>query len=117
VGDFLRRHDMTKEFTAQGWEREVLRSDKPVLVDFWAPWCGPCRRQGPVVDALAEEVGEGALVGKLNVDEHPEVAARYGIRSIPTVAVFRDGKPVKGFVGMTDIPALKEALVGAGARI
>ena len=100
----------TKEFTAQNWEKEVLKSSKPVLVDFWAPWCGPCRIQGPLVDELADEVGETAVVGKLNSDEQQEIAAHYGIRSIPTVLVFKDGKPRKGFVGVTSLPHMKAAL-------
>lgn len=106
---------MTKNFTDESWEKDVLASDKPVLVDFWAPWCGPCRMQGPVVDALAAEVGESAVVGKLNVDENPNVAAHYGIRSIPTIAVFMGGKPVQGFLGVTQKEKLKEALLAASA--
>jgi thioredoxin 1 len=108
---------MTKEFTTENWEKDVMKSEKPVLVDFWAPWCGPCQMQGPVVETLAKEVGEAAVVGKLNVDEHPEVAAQYGVRSIPTIAVFHQGKPVQGFVGLTNAPALKKALVSAGAKL
>ena len=104
----------TKEFTVENWEKEVLGSGKPVLVDFWAPWCGPCRMQGPLVEKLAEEVGNEALVGKLNSDEHPEIAAHYGIRSIPTIMVFKGGKPVKGFVGVTNVSSMKSALLGAG---
>ena len=105
----------TKEFNVQNWEREVLMSDKPVLVDFWAPWCGPCRMQGPLVEKLAEEVGDQAVVGKLNSDEYPEIAAQYGIRSIPTLIVFKDGKPAKGFVGVTPVPSMRAALQEAGA--
>ena len=99
-----------KEFTVQNWEKEVLKSDKPVLVDFWAPWCGPCRAQGPLVEKLAAEVGETAVVGKLNSDEHPDIAVQYGIRSIPTLLVFKDGKPRKSFVGITPISNMKSAL-------
>ncbi|HUO58982.1 MAG TPA: thioredoxin [bacterium] len=104
----------TKEFTRQNWETEVLGSDKPVLVDFWAPWCGPCRMQGPMVEKLAEEIGPRAVVGKLNSDEHPEVAAHYGIRGIPTLMVFHRGKPRQTFVGVTPPAILKSALLGAG---
>jgi thioredoxin 1 len=105
---------MTKEFTDGNWEKEVLKAEVPVLVDFWAPWCGPCRSQGPIVETLAKELGDKALVGKLNVDENPEVASNYGIRSIPTLAVFKNGEPVKGFVGMTPAGELKKALAAAG---
>jgi thioredoxin 1 len=104
----------TKEFTVQNWKEEVLNSDKPVLVDFWAPWCGPCRMQGPLVEKLAEEVGEEAVVGKLNSDEHPEVAAHYGIRSIPTLLIFKNGKPAKSFVGVTNVTSMKTALQEVG---
>ena len=100
----------TKEFTVDNWEKEVLGSEKPVLVDFWAPWCGPCRMQGPIVEQIAEEIGEQAVVGKLNSDEHPEIAAHYGIRGIPTLMVFSAGKPKKTFVGVTPPAALKSAL-------
>jgi len=106
----------TKEFTVQNWEKEVLESKKPVLVDFWAPWCGPCRMQGPMVDQLAEEVGESAVVGKLNSDEQGEIAAHYGIRSIPTLLIFKDGKPKKSFVGVTPVPSLKAALQEAAGK-
>jgi thioredoxin 1 len=104
---------MAKEFTDQNWEKDVLASKKPVLVDFWAPWCGPCRMQGPIVEELAEDMGDQAVVGKLNVDENPEVASKYGIRSIPTIAVFKDGQPVQGFVGVTRKETLKAVLQSA----
>ena len=103
-----------KEFTVQNWEKEVLGSDKPVLVDFWAPWCGPCRMQGPLVEKLAEEVGETAVVGKLNSDEQGIIAAQYGIRSIPTLLIFKNGRPTRQFVGVTPVPAMKAALQEAG---
>lgn len=101
-----------KEFTAGNWKKEVLGSDKPVLVDFWAPWCGPCRMQGPLVEKLAEEMGEEAVVGKLNSDEYPEIAGHYGIRSIPTILIFKNGEPREGFVGVTNVPNMKAALSG-----
>ncbi len=103
-----------KEFTVENWEKEVLKSSKPVLVDFWAPWCGPCRMQGPIVERLAEEVGEKAVVGKLNSDDHPEIAAKYGIRGIPTLMVFQKGEPKNTFIGVTNAPALEAALLAAG---
>ncbi len=90
---------MAKQFTDSNWEQEVLGSDKPVLVDFWAEWCGPCRMIGPLVEELATEYEGKALIGKLNVDENPGVASKYGIRSIPTLLVFKGGEIVDKIVG------------------
>lgn len=97
------------EFTDSNFDQEVLKSDKPVFVDFWAPWCGPCQMMGPVVDQLAEEV-KGAKVGKVNVDENPATAQKYGIMSIPTMKIFKNGQVVKEFVGMQGKDALKSEL-------
>ncbi len=91
---------------------DVLASSVPVLVDFWAPWCGPCRMVGPVVEGIAEELGEKAVVGKINVDEQPELASRFGVMSIPTLAVFKDGRLAGSMVGVRskqDILKLLEA--------
>lgn len=89
---------------------EVLESTTPVLVDFWAAWCGPCQMMGPVIDELAEETKEKYKVGKLNVDENRETASKYGVMSIPTLIVFKDGKNVKQFVGVQNKEALKAEL-------
>lgn len=100
---------MAMEFTDSNFDQEVLKSDKPVFVDFWAPWCGPCQMMGPVVDQLAEEV-KGAKVGKVNVDENPATAQKYGIMSIPTMKIFKNGQVVKEFVGMQGKDILKSEL-------
>ena len=86
------------ELTNENFEQEVLHSDKPVLVDFWASWCGPCRMLSPIVDEVAEERSD-IKVGKINVDEQPELARKYGVMSIPTVIVFRDGDEYRKSVG------------------
>jgi thioredoxin 1 len=84
---------------------EVLNSDKPVLLDFWAPWCGPCRRVVPIVEEIARERAD-IKVGKVNVDEQPELAARFGVMSIPTLVVMKDGKIVNQSMGARPKPAI-----------
>jgi thioredoxin 1 len=101
---------MEMQFTDQNFEAEVLKSDKPVLVDFWAVWCGPCQMMGPIVEELAEEVKDKYKVGKMNVDENRETAAKFGIMSIPTLIIFKDGKAVKQLVGVQAKENLKEEL-------
>ena len=101
---------MVKEFTNQNFEEEVLKSDVPVLVDFWAPWCGPCQMMGPVIEELAKEAGNQAKVGKLNVEENREIASQYGIMSIPAIKIFKDGKAAKEFVGVQNKETLAEEL-------
>lgn len=98
------------EFTDANFQQEVLQSKEPVLVDFWAVWCMPCRAIAPAVEALATEYKGRAKVGKLNVDENMQTAARYGIRSIPTLLVFKDGKPVDQIVGVQPKDKLAAAL-------
>jgi len=98
------------EFTDTNWESEVLGSDKPVLVDFWAEWCGPCRRLAPTVDELATDYDGRLTVGKLNVDENPAVAMRFSIRGIPTLLLFKGGQIVEQIVGLADKDALKKLI-------
>ncbi len=90
---------MALEFTDANFEELVLRSDKPVIVDFWAEWCGPCRMVGPIVNKLGEEYGEKAVVGKLNVDQNPGITTKFGIRNIPTILFFKGGEQVDKQVG------------------
>jgi thioredoxin 1 len=88
------------EFTTDNWEKEVSQSDKPVLVDFWAAWCGPCRMLSPAIDRIAEQFAGKVKVGKLNVDDHQEIALRYDITSIPRVLLFKGGaQPVDSVLG------------------
>ena len=98
------------QFTDQNFEQEVLKSEKTTLVDFWAVWCGPCQMMGPVIEELAEDVKGKYKVGKLNVDENRETASKYGVMSIPTLIIFKDGKEVKQLVGVQSKESLKEEL-------
>lgn len=95
--------------TAENFESEVMKSDKPVLLDFWASWCGPCRMVSPVVEEIANE-NPGIKVGKVNVDEQPELAQRFGVMSIPTLIVFKNGQVVNQSVGARPKAALLELL-------
>ncbi len=101
---------MAIEFTDQNFEDEVLKSKKPVLVDFWAPWCGPCQMMGPIIDEVAKEIGKTAKVGKLNVDDNPEMSQKYGVMSIPTLIIFKDGEKVKEMTGVQEKNGLVDEL-------
>lgn len=90
---------MTQELTGKNFN-EIIKSDKPVMVDFWASWCGPCRMLAPVIDEIAEEYAGRITVGKVNVDSESALASQYAIVSIPTVIIFKDGKAVEKFVGV-----------------
>lgn len=100
---------MAIELTDANFDAEVLKSEKPVLVDFWAPWCGPCQMMGPVIEQLAGEMST-VKIGKLDVDENPNTASAYGIMSIPALKIFKEGKVVKEFVGVQSKDTLKAEL-------
>ncbi len=91
--------DKTLVFTDENFEKEALQSDLPVMVDFWAPWCGPCQMAGPVIEELAEEYAGKVKIGKLNVDDNQQVAMKYGVMSIPTVILFKGGKEIGRKIG------------------
>jgi thioredoxin 1 len=96
--------------TESTFEQEVLQSDKPVIVDFWAEWCGPCHAIAPVLDRIAEERGGELKVVKVNIDEEQNLAMRYGIASIPTVVLFKDGEPAAAAIGAQPKSALEKSL-------
>ena len=103
---------MAIELTDSNFEELVLKSDKPVMVDFWAEWCGPCRMVGPVVEELGKEYEGKAVVGKLNVDNNAQVSMKYGIRSIPTILFFKNGELVDRSVGAVPKAQLAQKLDG-----
>lgn len=100
----------TAEFTDSNFQAEVLQSTQPVLVDFWAPWCGPCRMIAPLVEELAGEYAGQVKVGKLNIDDNPRSADAYGVQSIPTLLVFKGGEVVDRFVGVQPKSRLQASL-------
>lgn len=103
------------ELTEDNFQAEVLQSSQPVLVDFWAPWCGPCLRIAPLVEQLAAENAGTARFGKVNVDSNQNLAASYGVSSIPTLIVFKDGQVASSFVGLQPKDRLQQALDDAAA--
>ena len=101
---------MEYKFTSADFEKEVLQSDKPVLVDFFADWCGPCKMMAPVVEQLAEELDGKAKVGKLNIDENMDIAEKYRVMNIPTFLIFKDGQEKERIVGAVSKNELKNKL-------
>jgi thioredoxin 1 len=101
--------------TADNFQTEVLGSPVPVLVDFWAEWCGPCKMIAPVLDELATELGATVKIGKVNIDEHQQLASQFGVRAIPTLLIFKGGEVREQIVGMRSKRDLKESLTKAAA--
>jgi thioredoxin 1 len=104
----MAKEDSMVQFTDANFEQEVLKSENPVLVDFWAPWCGPCRAVGPVVEDLAESYKGRVKVGKINIDDNPKTAETYGVMSIPTLILFNKGDIMDKLIGLSP----KERLEG-----
>jgi thioredoxin 1 len=101
---------MIIQLTNENFEEVVLKNDLPVLVDFWASWCGPCKRIAPILESLAEEVEGKAIIAKLEVDDEPAIADSYQIMSIPTILIFKDGKIIKQLIGLHGKDTLKQHL-------
>ena len=106
---------MAKNITIENFEQEVLNSDKPVLLDFWAEWCGPCRMLTPILEKLHSEIGESAVIGKVNVDEQRELAQKFGVMSIPSVFVMKGGRVVDSAVGVRQQAYYKSMIDRANA--
>ena len=98
------------KITEENFDNEVLKSDIPVIIDFYADWCGPCKMMSPIIDAIADEMGDKIKVGKINTDENINLAQQYGIMSIPTILVIKNGEIAKSFIGVTDKTTIIEEL-------
>ena len=103
---------MEKKFTTENFTTEVLNADKPVLVDFYADWCGPCRMMSPIVEQLAVDMEGKAIIGKLNIDDNEEIAMKYGVMNIPTLILFKNGAEVNRIVGNQNREVLERMLQG-----
>jgi thioredoxin 1 len=97
-----------KQITDSTFDKEVLKSNIPVVVDFWAPWCGPCKMLTPILEELAPEVQSKANIVKLNIDENPQISSKFGVRSVPTMLIFKDGEAVSIQVGLKPKSSIKE---------
>ena len=98
--------------TSENFERTVMQSEKTVLIDFWAGWCGPCRMLAPIIDEIAEEYADTVTVGKINVDEQPQLAAAFGVESIPTLIAFKNGVPLGALVGLQTKESVIDLITG-----
>ena len=107
---------MTTAVTEQSFDEEVLQSDKPVLVDFWAEWCGPCHAVAPVLDRIVEDRNGDIKLVKVNIDEQPALSQRFGVQSIPTMILFKNGEPAAEAIGAQPKPALEKALGLTGSE-
>jgi thioredoxin 1 len=101
---------MAIELSDKNFEQEVLKNDKPVLVDFWATWCGPCQMMGPIIEELSKEMEGKVKIGKIEIDSNPETAGKYEIMSVPSLKIFKGGKVVKEFTGLQNKGVLKKEL-------
>ena len=106
----MAQEEVLIQLTDSNFEQEVLKSEKPVLVDFWASWCGPCKAIGPVVEELATEFKDQVKVGKLNIDDNPNAAKTYGVMSIPTLALFKGGNVIDKVIGLVPKGRLEELI-------